>query len=763
MSIELIYTSASRGLNPGTSGFCTVAVTGGTSKQISSKLEMLSGYEFPFNISDSKVKLSPANYSHTRISVGTKTRSVISRIGFSGSDYSGRANKIAHHFLLRPSECLATGPADLQKIIQENAIYKSSWEDDPSELSEKHFDKLTIGSDEKNPRVALNWQGIVGDAGWAGILLKAFVENKKTPAYVIFEAGQDLLPLFAESLSLLPEPERWNVCYSTYYTVLPPGCAYHWRGILTGSSAHKEIARFPNATVIDITKQLPRAEENRYSKAAREGTIVPIKHASPSPEIVDEDTAKQEEKIQIASKRASSKSAISQKRAVDILDLGKDFGTTPYVDLSDKHSDIKRRRLILTAISAMVILVLVIISFVLLLKVPETQNDDVSLKESSEGMDKQEQMQSVSESLVEEAKPDIEEYKTEKGGIKSISINLHENRDALNWEEMEKIQLWSKRGIREVFVLPDSISNSEKIDVLGPPSRLKDKRLKYEINGEYLFIYYPTTDGLSEKKLAKCSFDSRQLKMERPQDVRMDDTYSFYAQNLVVELWDKTNNTVYQCSVRDGPKAISMSEVKDPNSLQNPDKEENHQALIEVLSKNGFNYPKNWSLISRPNPDFKTFFDIYERQVKLKKLKEKKAKKAKAVELLSEYIPQQKDEFNKSIEREPFYRREVSKIKDEHDKRRKIEQSKIRDETITRDRSLGDTNNKIEKNEKQLKSLKKEIKEIDKKIHKKEAEEKKLLRLLKKKKISEEEVQIVLKDEWGLDVLKFKPYVDEEE
>ena len=60
MSLELIYTSAPKGLKAGSSGFCTVAVTGGMSRVVSTKLEMLSGYEFPFKISDPNAKLSPA-------------------------------------------------------------------------------------------------------------------------------------------------------------------------------------------------------------------------------------------------------------------------------------------------------------------------------------------------------------------------------------------------------------------------------------------------------------------------------------------------------------------------------------------------------------------------------------------------------------------------------------------------------------------------------------------------------------------------------
>ena len=100
MSRQLIYTSAPRGLKPGSAGFCTVAADGGMSQPLMTKLELLSGYEFRYNLSDANADRNPINFCHTRITLGGRTCSVLSRVAFSGADYSGRTNKIAHHFLL---------------------------------------------------------------------------------------------------------------------------------------------------------------------------------------------------------------------------------------------------------------------------------------------------------------------------------------------------------------------------------------------------------------------------------------------------------------------------------------------------------------------------------------------------------------------------------------------------------------------------------------------------------------------------------------
>ena len=85
----------------------------------------------------------------------------------------------------------------------------------------------------------------------------------------------DLLPLFAESLSLLPPEERWQVCFATYYTVTPAGSFYHWRGVVAGSAAAREALKYPGAAVIDLTKPLGAPGDDVYSRAAQNGATLP--------------------------------------------------------------------------------------------------------------------------------------------------------------------------------------------------------------------------------------------------------------------------------------------------------------------------------------------------------------------------------------------------------------------------------------------------------------------------------------------------------
>nr|MBC8373873.1 hypothetical protein [Planctomycetota bacterium] len=273
MSFELVYTSAQRGLKPNSSGFCTVAATGGISRLASMKLEGLSAYEFHFNLSDANANLNPANFAHTVVKVGGKRQSVLSRIGFAGPDYSGRANKIAHHFLLGDQERLGAGPGEMLLQLASGKFCKQ-WQGQPSNLQPCSLAESLNNTQPSGP--AGHWQSVAGDAGWAGMLAKAFKEGGRVPAYVIYAPGTDVLKLFAESLAVLPPQQRWEVNFATYYTSMPAGCYYNWRGILAGSRAAQEIAKFPHAMVIDLTKPLGQAPDNDYTNAARSGQALAV-------------------------------------------------------------------------------------------------------------------------------------------------------------------------------------------------------------------------------------------------------------------------------------------------------------------------------------------------------------------------------------------------------------------------------------------------------------------------------------------------------
>ena len=272
MSWELVYTSAPKGLRPGSSGFCTVAATAGLSVQASARMESLSGYEFHFALSDPRAEQNPANYAHTRIRADGEQTSVLSCVAFGGADHTGRSNVIAHHFGLSNGERGPAGPAAMLFDMAKAGRLRRSWRQAPKILPAA--DVGLYGTEIVARPSAAGWQRLTGDAGWAAGLVRAIREDAKLPAFVIYEPGTDVLSLFAESLALLPPENRWDVEFATYYTATPSGCNYHWRGILAGSPATREISRYPGATVIDLTKPLGKPVEDDYTRGARDGRIV---------------------------------------------------------------------------------------------------------------------------------------------------------------------------------------------------------------------------------------------------------------------------------------------------------------------------------------------------------------------------------------------------------------------------------------------------------------------------------------------------------
>ena len=269
MSEELVYTSVPRGLKQGSSGFCMVAMSEGMREQWVERLELLSGYRPVFPLGHRSSKLNPVNWAHWHITVGGRTRSVLSRIAFAGADYSQRSNKFAHHLVLESSEQPPAGPAWL---MMQPEVMLTSWEEEPRYLP----DSRALPTGDQPPGHCKKWEALVGDAGWAGALAETFRDDPTPPAYLIFSPGTNLLPLFAEALALLPQSLRWQVTFSTYFTGLPAGTSCNWRGVVAGSALATEIRR-PSmpSKVFDLTKPLGTAPDSALARTARTGIIPP--------------------------------------------------------------------------------------------------------------------------------------------------------------------------------------------------------------------------------------------------------------------------------------------------------------------------------------------------------------------------------------------------------------------------------------------------------------------------------------------------------
>lgn len=190
MALELIYTSAPRGLKAGSSGYCTVARTRGLREDLAAALERRSLYAHEPGPS------SPVYFSFRTLSLGGASWRVLSRAQDAGLDFTGRRHYLVHHLVLDPSE----EPSDLQpaEILLGWKGWRETWKGTPEEL-----ERLSPADWWRDlPRIRLPaqaWKGQVGDAGWA-----AFPHQLTSPVGWLASGltSREILQLMAESMAL---------------------------------------------------------------------------------------------------------------------------------------------------------------------------------------------------------------------------------------------------------------------------------------------------------------------------------------------------------------------------------------------------------------------------------------------------------------------------------------------------------------------------------------------------------------------------------
>ena len=206
---ELIYTAADEGID-GLRGCLCYA--GASNDALSNKLLLqnllaINNYQELYKADNPKAHSNPIGFSHYRFNAGVRDCSVLSRIG-PAPLYANRTNFIAHHVILDDLDKAKAGPA----WAINNFKFRDHWS---PQIGRLETQRMAIGSLE--PQVCNYWKSIVGDAGWAGWLAERAQSGK--PTTVLYPTGLDPLALIQEAIALLPEYQRWNITFSTYYTL----------------------------------------------------------------------------------------------------------------------------------------------------------------------------------------------------------------------------------------------------------------------------------------------------------------------------------------------------------------------------------------------------------------------------------------------------------------------------------------------------------------------------------------------------------------
>jgi hypothetical protein len=262
---ELIYTSAPKGLQLGSRGFCTVACTAGMSKPLADRLEALSGYKHLYPPGSETAHLNPVNFSFVTFRLGGKTYYVLSRIADAGLDHTQRSNKLAHHVVLDSTELPAAGPAWL---MSQPGFFTTKWESEPRVLGSRRFSP----SGELPLTICNAWRGVAGDAGWAGVLAQSL---SRSESYVVRREDTECLKLVMEAQSVLSASERWSATFSTCFVGIPPGVDCRWRFISENSLDAVKAKRTPDLLLVDLTQSCGLSDNSDLVTIARTGKPLP--------------------------------------------------------------------------------------------------------------------------------------------------------------------------------------------------------------------------------------------------------------------------------------------------------------------------------------------------------------------------------------------------------------------------------------------------------------------------------------------------------
>ena len=282
MALELVYTSAARGLRPGGGGFCTVAMTVGMPPSLVPRLEALSGYR------PAPSGASPVAHCFWRVETAAGTMPVLSVVSAAPPDHTARTNKIAAYLVLSPEELVPAGPAWL---VSRPGLLRRSWSGDPAWIEKP----VAVPRDgDAGMRRCAAWERACGDAGWAGVVASTFLRDQSWPIHVVYGPRTEPLELVDEVIRLLPAWARWRATFSTYFLQTVAGIPCALRFCLDGTSG-ADVARNSKGLLVDLTRPLEAAPDSRFARMARTGVDEPERQPAGAAPRADEGSLDLEE------------------------------------------------------------------------------------------------------------------------------------------------------------------------------------------------------------------------------------------------------------------------------------------------------------------------------------------------------------------------------------------------------------------------------------------------------------------------------------
>ena len=199
MPLQLIFTSAPRGLVAGRSGFCTVARHATLSERLTQQLEALGT---PHDAAEGET------FTFRRLEAGSQTWYVLSRFVARGLDYSQRDNRLAHHVVFTAEEAAVLPPPAALALRWND--WKETWSEEPTWLKEDSRPLPLASHPVLTP--AAGWREFAGTGAKAAWLVNA--SGAATVSLLNPPNSAQLLRLLAESSALLGRA-AWSATFTT--------------------------------------------------------------------------------------------------------------------------------------------------------------------------------------------------------------------------------------------------------------------------------------------------------------------------------------------------------------------------------------------------------------------------------------------------------------------------------------------------------------------------------------------------------------------
>lgn len=314
MGWQLIYTSSSRLLEAGRSGFGTVARHREIAPLLAAAIERISQFNRVPGLNDDRII-----YAHRHITVSGSRYSVLSRIRSAGADYTGRTNHIAHHLIFEAREIASLGrnvPTPIDVMLA--AEWLDRWDEPPRYLGRD--EEISLAATVPSaPGPSMWWEHLSGQKRCAALLATPEAVRGIYLTWKEKDGEQPEWPLylFGESLHLIPN-RFWAIDFTSNLQPSDEAADFQWRCISSGSSLRTQ-AEQTGRPVLDLDKPLPTVS-GELAYLAEYG---PVAKAETAPVLNIENAAEESESPILAKIHTSYREKPSSNAPTPIINIRK--------------------------------------------------------------------------------------------------------------------------------------------------------------------------------------------------------------------------------------------------------------------------------------------------------------------------------------------------------------------------------------------------------------------------------------------------------